>query len=192
MEFPQTIIYLSPLLNIPTKCIWKVHNVNDVDQKIYVVKFVESYCLEAHKICAETQLSPMVHYFDQISGGYFMLVMDYVEGSTLDQCIEYFRDNRSFATTFFEDITKAITLLHNSDYVFADLRPPNIIVTKDNCNRAVLVDFDWCGESGHTRYPFMMNLDIPWPPHTQGVYPGAFLQKNMILGGLSICRWFCI
>ena len=69
MEFPQTITYLSPLLNIPTKCIWKVRN--DVDQKIYVVKFVESYCLEAHKICAESQLAPMIHYFDQISGGIF-------------------------------------------------------------------------------------------------------------------------
>ncbi|CAG8627977.1 2576_t:CDS:2 [Paraglomus occultum] len=61
--------------------------------------------------------------------------------------------------------------------VFADLRPPNIlVVTRDGKHRAMLIDFDWCGKDGIDTYPSSMNMDqITWP---ERVIPGTVLKKE--------------
>ncbi|PKC61184.1 hypothetical protein RhiirA1_327417, partial [Rhizophagus irregularis] len=52
----------------------------------------------------------------------------------------------------YEDIKQAIGLLHEKNFVFADLRASNILIidTEEN-QRAMLVDFDWCGKSDEDR-----------------------------------------
>jgi hypothetical protein len=73
------------------------------------------------------------------------------------------------------DVKSAIDLLHNEDFVFADLRTPNILAVKNLTGwHAVLVDFDWCGKHNNDKYPSCMNMNIKWP---QGVEPHATLQK---------------
>lgn len=43
-----------------------------------------------------------------------------------------------------------IDKLHGSDYVFGDLRPPNVVFS---WGKAFLVDFDWAGKYGEAFYP---------------------------------------
>ena len=58
----------------------------------------------------------------------------------------------------YEDVERAIALLHSGDLVFGDLRMPNIMVVPggsgaDDGPRGMLVDFDWVGAHGSDRYP---------------------------------------
>ncbi|CAG8637212.1 3198_t:CDS:1, partial [Paraglomus occultum] len=51
----------------------------------------------------------------------------------------------------YNEVKKAIELLHNKDVVFGDLRISNILVRKEQMEeqvKTVLVDFDWCGIMG--------------------------------------------
>ena len=64
----------------------------------------------------------------------------------------------------YEDIKSAIDLLHQNQYVFADLRLPNIIVVnKDGDQHAMLIDFDWTGKHKEDKYPSSINSKIEWP-----------------------------
>src|SRR5205085_1234452 len=60
----------------------------------------------------------------------------------------------------------------------------NILVVDINgCQRAKLIDFDWCGVHNRDRYPPSMNLvDINWP---SGAKPHALLKKNHDLAWLN-------
>lgn len=44
----------------------------------------------------------------------------------------------------FNQVEEALQVLHAENMVFAGLRPPNIMITKDE-QRVQLIDFDWCG-----------------------------------------------
>jgi serine/threonine protein kinase len=46
--------------------------------------------------------------------------------------------------------------LHQECLVHGDIRDTNIMVEKDGSPRILLVDFDWSGKIGETRYP--MNI----------------------------------
>ena len=104
-----------------------------------------------------------------------MIAMEYIEGTTLHN---FFKRDPAITTSIYEDLEKAITqVLHPQELVFADLRPPNIlVVTRDGKHRAMLIDFDWCGKDGTDTYPSSMNMDqITWP---ERVIPGTVLKKE--------------
>ncbi|CAG8824665.1 7338_t:CDS:1, partial [Gigaspora margarita] len=76
----------------------------------------------------------------------------------------------------YNDVKFAIELLHSMNYVFADLRLPNILVYDENeMQRAKLIDFDWCGKHEVDKYPSSLNMSIQWPTN---VKPGTFLMKE--------------
>ncbi|UZO05324.1 uncharacterized protein OCT59_025681 [Rhizophagus irregularis] len=84
----------------------------------------------------------------------------------------------------YEDIKQAIGLLHEKNFVFADLRASNILIidTEEN-QRAMLVDFDWCGKSDEDRYSPSMNKNISWP---LGAKPRTLLRKDHDLYWLDV------
>jgi len=60
-------------------------------------------------------------------------------------------------------IKHIIGLLEAKGYVHGDLRTANTMIRKES-NELKVVDFDWAGEAGHTRYPIDRNDDIQeWP-----------------------------
>ena len=63
-----------------------------------------------------------------------MVVMDYVEGTTVD-CAP------SVPSTFRKQVEAILTLLHAHGFVFGDLRGPNVMVREDT-QKVVLID---CG-----------------------------------------------
>ncbi|KAI0345449.1 hypothetical protein BDW22DRAFT_1352907 [Trametopsis cervina] len=59
----------------------------------------------------------------------------------------------------FTRLQTALSLLHQNQLVFGDLRQPNVLKTT---NGALLIDFDWCGTAGEARYPPDINMDLDY------------------------------
>ena len=115
-----------------------------------------------------------------------MIVMEFLDGMPL------YRTKTSEHNTIVCDVESAITLLHSHDLVFGDLHSTNIILHKiDGKTRAMLVDFDWCGQHQKSCYPPRINSAIKWP---DGVRSCALLDKAHDLHWLKILReknnWF--
>ena len=131
-----------------------------------VVKFAVRYNDEAHRLLAGQRLAPELHACIPVMGGVFMVVMDFVQGQALqDDC----------PRIVYECVKKAIGILHDHDYVFGDLREPNILnlVTE---KRGMLVDFDMVGRHKVDRYPASLNdEDIVWP---DGVTRNGIMDKQ--------------
>ena len=68
-------------------------------------------------------------------------------------------------------IKGALKVLH--DFVFGDLRLPNVIVMKNQ--EIMLVDFHWAGKHGTSQYPLLMSPNIQWPA---GVGPLSIMDKR--------------
>ena len=130
---------------------------DDVPNSPMIVKFVQRYNADAHRLLAAQGLAPKLHYSstdDNVRyGKRFMIVMDYIDlkpplGRLTEQQCKRVKD--------------AIDILYSNQLVFGDLRRPNILVGNDT---AMLVDFDWCGKSGEARYPPEINRDpsMGWP-----------------------------
>jgi tRNA A-37 threonylcarbamoyl transferase component Bud32 len=92
-----------------------------------------------------------------------MVVMDRVHGELAWDVV---RRSKPILSKVYEDIHNAIELLHSHNLVFGDLRTPNIMVasgsdTGARC-RGLLIDFDWIGDHGTTRYPATLDDSLDW------------------------------
>ena len=136
-----------------------------------IVKFTRHYCSNAHELLAKAGLAPILYYADEEESAenLRMIVMQNIEGAVhLDEV------PRPHRPQVFDRIREALTLLHDNDFVFGDLRPPNILVTKDY-QQVKIVDFDWCGKQGIARYPVGgVNREHAWP---DGVETNGLIEK---------------
>ncbi|CAG8796520.1 27507_t:CDS:2, partial [Dentiscutata erythropus] len=171
-------IYIEELEDDHTRTIWKAKTTNTENNYDIVVKFVKNYNITAHSICSERGYAPKLLYQSSKNeflalGRYGMIIMEFV-GISLDRKLNQ-RDIRP-DNIIYKDVRFAIELLHSMDYVFADLRLPNILVYDENeMQRAMLIDFDWCGKHEVDKYPSSLNMSIQWPTN---VKPGTFLMKE--------------
>ena len=105
-----------------------------------------------------------------------MIIMKYIDGIQLENLITDTHCSQETLLNIYKDIKIAIDELHNNNIVFADLRPPNILIrVLDGKHKATLVDFDWCGIDRVDRYPASMNWKQPW--HND-VKPNGLLKKE--------------
>ncbi|CAA7270120.1 unnamed protein product [Cyclocybe aegerita] len=126
-----------------------------------VVKFVRRYNKEAHQLLAAKGMAPKLRYCDKVGvrdgdpsyGHLRMIVMDFVDGETVEKA-------QTLPPTFHQQIQDILTVLHQADYVFGDLRGPNVMITKNN--EVVFIDFDMVGKHGESTYPIMMSPSIQW------------------------------
>ena len=150
----------------PTKAIFKAKVVGSEDH--IVVKFVQTYNFTAHRLLASHDLAPRLLYPESAAnepaidvGGLKLVVMEFVDGVTAHDA---YGNPITLPDVIFNEVKKAITVLHDNGLVFGDLRPPNIIVSEE---RAHLVDFDWCAKDEVGMYPASLNdvdHDIGWHP----------------------------
>ncbi|KAF8157797.1 hypothetical protein B0H34DRAFT_706072 [Crassisporium funariophilum] len=116
----------------------------------------------AHRLLADADLAPKLHFCERVIGDLYMVVMD-----------RFQEDNKSVPATVWKDINEAVRILHAEGIVFGDLRDPNILyLASEAC--AMLVDFDWPGKDGECRYPATLNPSNAWP---EDVLPYSIMHK---------------
>ncbi|KAH8986809.1 hypothetical protein EDB86DRAFT_2809337 [Lactarius hatsudake] len=143
-----------------------------------VVKFVQRYNAEAHRLLATAGLAPEIFYSptehpDLV--GLTMVVMEFIDGKPAHQHC----GSLQLPPSISDQLKKALEILHENNFVFGDFRYPNIMITKDG--RVRLIDFDWCGVHGEDTYPVSLNdardaaNGIDWHP---GVERGGEMRKE--------------
>jgi tRNA A-37 threonylcarbamoyl transferase component Bud32 len=82
----------------------------------------------------------------------YVVIMCYVKG-------DHANDTSPLDKKQVEALKEAVSILHDQELVFGDLRRPNVILGKDLPKNILVVDFDWCGIEGEARYPADINMD---------------------------------
>ncbi|KAJ3729110.1 hypothetical protein DFJ43DRAFT_1040729 [Lentinula guzmanii] len=87
-----------------------------------VVKFALRYSEVGHRLLADVKLAPRIHYCSfEKSIGLWVIVMDYIQGNVC---------NRKLTKPQKDSLADAIGILHKNNFVFGDLREPNVIITE--------------------------------------------------------------
>ncbi|KAH9948021.1 hypothetical protein B0H21DRAFT_708046 [Amylocystis lapponica] len=162
------LTYKSRLIpEISMKAVFIAEAKSESETATVVVKFAYTYNQEAHNLLATAspQQAPKLRYCAyEASVRMQVVVMDYIEGREVDDVLTQ--------PAHIESLRWALTKLHADDFVFGDLRAPNVLIVDD---RVVLVDFDWCGKAGEARYPSDIALGTSmW--HS-GVERGGLVEK---------------
>ena len=148
-------IYLARIQSVASK--------GDASTKIGLVKFTAKYNEVAHRLLAEHDppLAPILYHCMRVIGGLYTVVMEYMPNAkTLDGCFESFPlSPLPDAGALRRDLTKALDLLHERNFVFDDLRELNILYSPED-NRAFLVDFDGVGKHKADRYSPCLNTEL--------------------------------
>jgi serine/threonine protein kinase len=100
------------------------------------------------------------------------IVMEHVEGRTIEQIIEAGPIGFEEAARIGAEVAKALHALHGQNVIHLDLKPANIMIRPDG--RAVLIDF---GLSRHADLPDLLAEESTLPIGT-----GAFIAPEQVLG----------
>ena len=80
-------------------------------------------------------------------------------------------------------------LLHKQDMAFGDLQINNILYVPSGAEgHVVLVDFDWAGKDGESRYPATLNPVNAWH---DGVMAYGIMEKRHDLWQLEQLKDLC-
>ena len=166
--------YIEPLHGDSTNTAF-LAKVKSSDRNL-VIKFVDRYGVEAHQLLADQKMAPQLLYCGLLDGmndvrtgraqgstkigGLYvgsmrMIVMEYIERDTMEPL---------WPDDACKKVEEAIKKLHDAEFVFGDLRAPNIIFSGGN---AFLIDFDWAGREGEARYPRNLSRGVNWPKEVE-------------------------
>jgi len=139
----KTIYALKVMPNIDSK--ERKFNIAEIDFLSFcnhpnIVKFKEAY---------ETQNS-------------FWVVMEYMEGGTLDQAVKAYSFEESQIAYVIRDVLKAVEYLHSENLVHRDLKSGNIMLTIDGDIK--LIDFGLCVDISHGPKTSMVGSPYWIPP----------------------------
>jgi serine/threonine protein kinase len=173
-------------LELDVSCVTYRAKTLEDNPKDIVVKFVTSYGADAHRVMASVGLAPELLYHGPIDvelgmpsyGDLCMVVMEYVDGLTLNKAWEQHKVPQSFQS----DLRTAFQHLHDAGYVFGDLRQPNVMITREG--KVQLIDFDWAGKDGEVKYPVAISGSIDWPAGAQGLARIRKEHDSMMLNKL--------
>jgi RIO-like serine/threonine protein kinase len=89
-----------------------------------------------------------------------MVVMEYIDGETLAKAKPSL--NKETIEIVRLKLQKALELLHGQGLVIGDLRSPNVFKLITKARQVKLIDFDWAGEEGQTKDPYLISPGIDW------------------------------
>ena len=129
------------------------------------------YNEDAHRLLAEQDppLAPALYASIRVIGNMFMVVMQYVSPSEVNDLVEL--PPRPNPGAIRQHISNALDLLHAKQFVFGDLREQNVSYLPDD--RILLVDFDGVGVHGTSRYSACLN-----PRAGLGVDRNQIMEKS--------------
>lgn len=143
------------------------------DQEV-VVKFSIGYGTDAHHAVADGTYAPKLHICERVIGGQQMVVMDRVDGKPMHE-----ERHHSLPRSVFEDLEKALKIIHDKGLVFGDLRDTNVMITKsDGKVGAKLVDFDWADVEEKGKYPALINTSLIGTELDPDIGPVGFMYKK--------------
>jgi len=116
------------------------------------VKFVRRYSRKAHEECINLECAPALHGFKRFSGGWLMVVMDF-----LDRNLYHSFDRSDQSYELYGSMKNALDKLHQAGFVHGDIRDINTMVKNDDRSKFMLLDFDWSGKIGEVKYPPNVN-----------------------------------
>jgi hypothetical protein len=125
------------------------------DRKPIIIKFVRRYSLDLHNHCFNNNFAPRLLAYQNIRGGWFMVVMD-----DLSTTHDILTDENCPSIEQQDEFNGRIQNMNAAGFVHGDLRPPNVLVPKNNGDPLILLDFDWGGQDSVTRYPGNLNIAI--------------------------------
>jgi len=105
------------------KLLWKAET-KEGNRQI-VVKYMYKYNKDAHELCFGIKRAPELLHVEMMTCGFYCVVMEYIEGRRLFECVDL---KRSDYDTIINDIEEVVLLLHSKNIVFADLLDTNILV----------------------------------------------------------------
>jgi hypothetical protein len=159
--------------------------------ELVLIKFTYRYNEKAHILLAEAGLAPRLHFFNPIMGNLFMIVMDYMPDAK--SVWQLLNEGIPLPSVIPEQVEHAVSLLHDRNIVFGDLRDGNILYINsrdgdmtESC--VMLVDFDWAGSHDIDRYSATLNIHAGW---AEGVSPYGFMQKEHDLWQMARLRELC-
>ena len=131
------------------------------------------------KILADKGLAPKLLYcgsprlvdYEPSYRSISMVVMEYVDGDTF--VVAKQKMTKESVERVRSAVRSALELLHSHGLVFGDLRPPNVMITKDE--EVKLIDFNRAGEEDQAKYPSLISPEISWP---EGVKPLALMRRE--------------
>lgn len=155
--------YVKKLMPYPYLAPQPIFQAKMVEGDLIVVKFVQRYNADSHRLLAARKLAPSLLYSGPDAGqthgnigGLEMIVMEFIVGVTASDVYNY------LPGPIFAQVQEAVEALHEEGYVFGDLRLGNIMVAD---GKAFLIDFDWCAKEEVGRYPVSLNdadSEIGW------------------------------
>jgi hypothetical protein len=163
-----------------------IATLDDTNQEV-IVKFTARYNEAAHRLLAKAQLAPALHFCGRVIGGLYMIIMDRVDGRSIWQLQ---RDKTPIPAIVATKVEESLRLLHNEDIVFGDLRSNNILYVASE-DRVVLVDFDWPGKNGESRYPVTLNPGDDGKTWAEDVLPYGIMHKAHDLWQLDRLKELC-
>ncbi|KAJ6580104.1 hypothetical protein DFH09DRAFT_1077012 [Mycena vulgaris] len=130
---------------------------NGAESQLCVVKFTASYNVELHQLVAKEKAAPGLLYCSQESsvGNLWVVVMQYIP-----------QTRKAPASNAFEKLRTTVNKMHAKQFVFGDLRQPNVLIDQDGS--LLLIDFDWSGRVGTKHYPMRINKSLDWPIGVEG------------------------
>ena len=141
-----------------------------------LIKFCETYHGNAHEIVAKAGYAPELFFCERLQGGVMMVIMELVSAKDASH---HFGSAEKIPSDLLDDVKAAISILHNANLVFGDVRRPNILVKKTDNDRlrALLIDFELVGQADQARYPPLLNDsgEITW---AAGVQPHGLMKKQ--------------
>lgn len=179
--------YLEPLKPFDPDCVTFLAEIISDKTKV-VVKFAQTYGVEARRLLAQHNLAPPLLYFKHLNedgtgyGALKMVVMVYVEGKTASKVFS----GATLSPNVVGDLERALNILHGEGFVFGDLRRPNIMIMPED-NTVRLIDFDWAGRENEARYPIHLNQskEVKW---ADGVGSYRKIHKKHDLDMLNLLR----
>ena len=157
------ISYLEELKQNVFRCVLQ----KDGNSERVIVKFVERYGIEAHRLLEKKGYAPSVKAFvKNVTSRYHVIVMEYIEHAVTLYDYILKEEHKTHTVTQLKDhCSEVLTLLHTQGYCHGDLRGNNILVRRHEAScPVVIVDFDWSGKIGEAKYPLFMNhINLKWP-----------------------------
>ena len=126
---------------------------NGVDDRYICIKFVQKYGVDVHRWCADNGFAPQLIAYQDLPGGWSMVIMEFLDQSWMPIMKMKTRPDR-----LADEIFSTVIKLHENGMVHGDLRDTNLLVKQHGVPEFMLIDFDWAGYSGKVMYPRHVNI----------------------------------